>query len=145
MTNTALPLGTNGAMTASNIIVPFNNSVDGSTLVITGGVISATGIQSGANVVNVHTVTTGSSYTIGTTDYAILVNKGTGSATTIDLPTSPVLGRIVAGKDAKGDANTNPITVTPASGNIDGSATLIITVAYGGVYLVFGGTNWSSL
>lgn len=45
-------------------------------------------------------------------------------------------------KDASGSAETNNITITPASGTIDGAASLVISSAYGSAYLVSNGTNW---
>lgn len=45
-------------------------------------------------------------------------------------------------KDASGSAETNNITITPASGTIDGAATLVISSAYGSAYLVSNGSSW---
>lgn len=45
-------------------------------------------------------------------------------------------------KDASGSAETNNITITPASGTIDGAASLVISSNYGSVYLVSDSTNW---
>lgn len=45
-------------------------------------------------------------------------------------------------KDSTGNAETNNITITPASGTIDGQASLVISSAYGSVKLISDNTNW---
>jgi hypothetical protein len=86
-----------------------------------GGSVAAQGL-----VLGLSTVTSGGSYSVLSTDVVVNVKKTIGSATTINLPSSPVNGRMIIVKDGKGDAATNNITVTPASGNVDGSATFVI-------------------
>ena len=77
----------------------------------------------------------------------ILVNKTSGEATGITLPepafTSNSQAFIIV--DAKGDAGSNNITITPSSGTINGAATYVINVNYGAVQLVHDGTNWTSM
>lgn len=67
-------------------------------------------------------VTAAGDVTVLASDSVILLNKGTGAATNIDLPTSASRnGLPITVKDYKGDANTNNITFVPASGEtIDG-------------------------
>jgi hypothetical protein len=65
----------------------------------------------------------------------------TTAARSLTLP-AVVDKRIVVIKDASGSANTNNITITPASGTIDGAATLTISSNWGSEYLVSNGTNW---
>jgi hypothetical protein len=78
-------------------------------------------------------------------DNVICVKKATGAATAVTLVASPYVGETVSIKDCKGDANTNNITITPAAGTIDGSATDVISAAYGSVWLLYNGTEWSVL
>lgn len=73
----------------------------------------------------------------------ILVNKTSGAATGITLPAMQYTGQAVLIVDAKGDAATNNITITPASGNINGSGTYVISENYGSVCLVWDGTNFT--
>ena len=53
--------------------------------------------------------------------------------------------RFVRIKDKSGNANTNNITVTPASGTIDGAATDVIDSDYGSVVYVSDGSSWFKL
>jgi hypothetical protein len=72
------------------------------------------------------------------------INKTSGSATAVTLPTLtvPWVGEYTI-KDGKGDCATNPITITPPSGLIDNSATFVMNVNSLSVTFVFDGTNWS--
>ena len=87
-------------------------------------------------------VTAAGTVTVANTDYIVIVNKTVGAATTVDLPTG-ITNTVFEIKDGKGDANTNNITVTPAAGNIDGSATYVISTAYGYVRLIYNGVQWN--
>jgi len=91
---------------------------------------------------NVTLVTTGASYVANGNDSLIVVRKGTGSATAITLPASPATGQELVVKDGKGDAATNAITITPASGTIDGAASLSIGSNRGVARLTYDGTEW---
>ena len=78
----------------------------------------------------------------------LLINQTVGAAIQVDLPAvaDVWLGFEVTIKDAKGDANTNNITIaTPGAETIDGAATLVISAAYGVAKVMFDGTNWMSL
>lgn len=61
-------------------------------------------------------VTSGATYNSVGTDTRILVNKTIGSATSVILLPSTSYSLPVLVKDLKGDAGTNPITVTFSSG-----------------------------
>jgi hypothetical protein len=74
-----------------------------------------------------------------------VVNKGTGAATTVTLPPSPVTWQLATVKDGKGDAGTNNITIQPASGNIDGQASVVIKNNYGSMQFLYNGTQWNSI
>lgn len=74
----------------------------------------------------------------------VIVNKASGTATTVTLPPTASLltGQRVTIKDGKGDAATNPITIVPAAGTIDGAASSIINQAYGFAAFDYNGTEW---
>ena len=70
------------------------------------------------------------------------INKTVGSATAVQLATA--LTGIVTVKDAKGDANTNPIAITVAGGlNIDAAASLTLSLPYQWVSLCWNGSSYS--
>lgn len=73
-----------------------------------------------------------------TNDAILIVNKATGSATAVHLPTSRRNGQVIFVKDGKGDAATNNITISDPSGStIDGSSNFVINANYGRVCLVW--------
>lgn len=74
----------------------------------------------------------------------ILINKDSGAATGITLPAAGYVGQSWIIADAKGDAATNNITITPASGNINGSSTYVIDENYGVIQLLWDGTNYTA-
>lgn len=76
-----------------------------------------------------------------TTDYIVIVAKTVGAATIVNLPAG-VAGQQFIIKDGNFDANTNNITVTPATGNIDNNATYVINIAGGSITIVYSGTQW---
>lgn len=90
-------------------------------------------------------VTTGSTYTAKAADAGVEVNKASGSATAVTMPPNPAKFQMFFVKDGKGDAATNNITITPASGNIDGSSNYVIANNYGGVNFYYNGTEWKVL
>lgn len=85
--------------------------------------------------------------TLGVAPYAagVVVKKAIGAATAVTLPSNPLLGQCVIVKDGSGDAATNNITLTPASGTIDGAATYVISANYGYVTLEYNGTEWGAI
>jgi L-ascorbate metabolism protein UlaG (beta-lactamase superfamily) len=100
-----------------------------------------TSISQGLNI-NPRVVTAAGAITVTSTDYCVMVKKTVGAATTVNLPVMSS-GESFVFTDAKGDAATNNITVTPASGTINGAATYVINTNYGSVSIVGdGGTNW---
>jgi hypothetical protein len=80
---------------------------------------------------------------VSSSDYLIAVNKTVNVGTAVILPSNPRIGDSYIIKDAKGDAQINNITVSPASGTIDGAGTFVISSNYGSVRVVFNGTEWS--
>ena len=90
-------------------------------------------------------VTASGAVTVTATDDVVIVKKGTGAATTVNLPASPATGRRYTIKDGKGDAATNNITITPAAGTIDGASTLVISANYGKSTLLYNGAEWGAI
>lgn len=90
----------------------------------------------------IRVVTATGAVTVTSADDIVVVNKGTGAATTVNLPAG-VTGTVFTIKDGKGDAATNNITVTPAAGNIDGAGTFVMNNNYQSVSLVYNGTEWN--
>lgn len=78
------------------------------------------------------------------TETILAVNKTVGAATALTLTSTPIKGFIYIVKDAKGDANTNNITISPASGTIDGASNKVISTAYGIQRLFYNGTEWNT-
>ena len=67
----------------------------------------------------------------------------TSNAITLNLPASPETGDTYLVKDCTGQAATHNITVTPNSGNIDGSGTFVMSTAYQSVAVTYTGSQWS--
>jgi len=107
----------------------------------TNGTALAWGSVGGGWTAAVTVVT--ANYTVLTSDNVIVVNKSTGSATTITLPASPTTGSMVIVKDGKGDAATNNITIQGNGKNIDGTASRVININYGAFSLAYNGTQWN--
>lgn len=75
----------------------------------------------------------------------VLVNKTVGAATGVTLPDLATIeaGHEVLIADAKGDAGTNNITISPEdTETINGAGTLVISANYGYARLKYDGTNW---
>lgn len=70
------------------------------------------------------------------------INKGTGAATVVNLPANPIPFKEYVVVDVKADAATNNITLTPASGNINGSATNVINTNRGYRRIFHDTTEW---
>lgn len=83
--------------------------------------------------------------TVTNDDYIVALNKTAGAATVVNLMATPATGTQIIVKDAKGDANANNITITPAAGNIDGAGTYVINTNYGSAWISYNGAEWSML
>jgi len=74
----------------------------------------------------------GASYNSINTDTRILIKKTVGSATSVLLLPGASYGQPILVKDAKGDADVNPITVTFSGGEmLDGLTQVVINNPYG--------------
>jgi hypothetical protein len=90
-------------------------------------------------------VTSGASYAMSRNQSWLVVNKASGSATAVTLPATPITGHVVCVKDGKGDGAANNVTISAASGNIDGAASKTISSNYGSMILGYNGTEWNVL
>lgn len=97
----------------------------------------------GNSLYPVRVVTAAGAVTVTSADYYVMINKTVGAATTVNLPSSPVVGQTHVIKDKKGDAATNNITLTPAAGNIDGAGTYVMNINRMSIKIVYDGTEWS--
>lgn len=155
--NVATAVAVSGDITLNNIGKMLVNAIMGTSI---GGTTGTAGTNvvlsnapiitqptlSGSQIVSTRVVTASGAVTVSaTTDYVVIVNKGTGAATTVNLPASPATGLTFFIKDGKGDAATNNITITPAAGNIDGASTYVITSNYGAIQITYNGTQWNIL
>lgn len=122
---------------ASYQTAPTSASSGTSTQLATSGLNIA-----GGEVHKVRTVT-GATTTALATDYVLACNRA--GTIGVTLIASPSTGRTYRIKDISGAAATNNITITPASGNIDGAASYTINTNYGSVDLVYTGSQWSIL
>lgn len=75
------------------------------------------------------------------TDRYVITKLTVPGAVAVTLPTG-VTGQEVTIIDGTGDAGANNITVSPASGTINGAATYVINANYGKATFVYDGTQW---
>ncbi len=87
-------------------------------------------------------VTSGGTVTLDPTDGVIWIKQTVGAP--INVSVNPALlpvGRKYTIKDAKGDAASNNITITPVSGSCDGAGTFVLRYAYQALTFCTDGTN----
>jgi hypothetical protein len=102
--------------------------------------ISSTGGSSGGGATfPVRTALT-SPVTLVASDFCVMSNLSVAGAVAVNLPTG-VDGMLFAIGDAKGDAASNNITITPASGNINGASTYVINRNKGFVLVQYNTTE----
>lgn len=117
-----------GADTATKLPKGSNGTV----LTVTAGAVGW-GAAGAARTVVTKTTT----YTAVTGD--IVLASASGGAWALTLP-AVTAGATVTVK--KTDSSANAVTVTPASGTIDGASTLVINSQYDSFDVVADGTNW---
>ena len=79
------------------------------------------------------------------TDEVVSIEVPGPVAVAVNLPAG-VTGQVFYLKDGLGLASpATPITITPAAGTIDGSATATINAPYGALTLVYSGVEWKIL
>lgn len=87
-------------------------------------------------------IATATPVTVTNTDDVVAVQVTPAAAVAVNLPAG-VNGRIFNIKDGLGNASIlTPITITPASGTIDGAATAVINTPFGALTLVYDGVQW---
>lgn len=102
-------------------------------------------IRGASSFTSVKVLTASGDWTV-THEATVVVNKTSGAATAVNLPTgiSGLPGRTVTVVDGKGDAATNNITVTRAgSQTINGATTYVVSENYGSVTVRWNGTEWN--
>lgn len=132
--------GTGKFLTSGNIISGSSGSLYSNSIRSQIGQIMN---QSG-NMIKSRTIS--SSTTIANTDFYVGISGNSG-AVAIALPVDNTLSvdQYFIFKDEAGTAATKNITITPASGTIDGAATFIINSNYGAVAIRFDGTNFFTM
>lgn len=119
----------------NNLLMYWNNHEQ--------GLIQHSTIWTASLRVGLTVKTSAGDYDVLSTDCVVVINKGTGAATTVTLPASPSAGRVLVVKDGKGDAASNNITVSGNGKNIDGAASVTIGTNYDVRRLVYNGTQWN--
>ncbi len=115
----------------TNTTTPILTSISATT--ISGGTIfsGATNLYDifepiNKSPYNTFILTAGTSYSFTGTVNTVSINKTTGSATQINLPSNPDVNNFYVVKDRKGDSILNPITVSGGTYTIDGSTSIEI-------------------
>lgn len=121
----------------SNGQLGYNGSTPARQMDITNSYVGARALGLATRV-----VTAAGGVTVSNSDLVVEINKGTGAATAVTLPTPLGAGETHVIVDGKGDAATNNITITPAAGNISGAATYVIAANKGAARLTYDGTQW---
>lgn len=109
------------------------------------GIQQHSGIWTGWFRTGVSVKTSAGNYDVTSSDYVVVINKSSGAATQVNLPASPLTGRLIIVKDGKGDAGSNNITVSGNGKNIDGSSTNVISTNYQARQYVYNGTEYNVL
>lgn len=87
-------------------------------------------------------VTTSGGVTVASNDDVVVINKSATETTAVTLSTSPVTGRVHVIKDGKGNSAAQNITISAASGNIDGASSVVLNVNYSSITVIYDGTEW---
>lgn len=137
-----------GSGTVTSIIAGTNLSggtitTSGTINVVANPVFSGLVTTQGGRVVATRTVTAAGAISVTVTDGTVFINKTVGATSSVTLTSSFVTGARVKIKDAKGDAVTHPITIAPASGTIDGVASVTMSTAYQCLELTLNAAEWS--
>lgn len=82
-------------------------------------------LRGGSNVTRI--IASGATDSASATDQFIGWNSATASAKTQNIPASSGSGQRIEIKDIAGTAGTYAITITPASGTIDGASTYVLS------------------
>lgn len=147
----SIGVGTSASLTSCNVNSSNTNVVTGAGTISFGGVTFSGNSYFTNTTTQQSKVTSNDSlnirtppsypYTVLSQDRVVLVDSS--SSRTINLKASPNVGLRHTIKDDSGLAGTNPITIAPAAGNIDGSASYSININYGSADVVYNGTQWN--
>jgi len=96
----------------------------------------------GFNIAKTRVVSAATDTASATADYFLCVTYTSTGAVTETLPAG-VAGQTFLIKDCGGAAATHAITITPASGNIDGASTYVLNTNYGSVAVTYANSQWS--
>ena len=141
--STAGTIAENAAITASRALassasgIPEASATTATELGYVSGVTSAIQTQLNAKAFASIVAVSGN---VTLTNYALHLVDTT-AARSLTLPAVVNLATVGI-KDSTGGAMAFNITVTPASGTIDGSATYVMNADYESVTLISNGTNW---
>lgn len=122
---------------------------DGTNYLGTGG--GALGVFAGiltmqsGEIGAVRVITAAGAVTAATTDRYVCIAKATPAATVVNLFASPTSGTLLTVSDCGGNGVGFNYTITPAAGNIDGSATYVINTAYGAWTGVYVNGGWHTI
>lgn len=118
------------------------------------GTVGSTGVPSGTTETTtaqsvaalsgggaVRTIQTGTSDTASATDTWIAWNSASAAPKTQTIPAGTFNGQTFSVKDARGTAATFNMTITPASGTIDGQASYVMTLAFQSISLKWDGAS----
>lgn len=72
----------------------------------------------------------------------LFVDSSAGAVTITLSDNDKLPGNQITVKDIGGNAGANNITITPESGQVDGSTDIVITTNYGSITIVSDGNNW---
>jgi hypothetical protein len=131
---TALP-GSSG--TAQNAFTTAL-TIDGVNGVTVAGPLNA----GGSIIAKTRTVSAATDTISASTDYFLCVAYTSTGAVTENLPAG-VAGQTFLIKDCGGAAASHPITITPASGSIDGGSSYSLDTNYGSVAVTYANSQWS--
>jgi hypothetical protein len=119
---------------------PVADGTNGQALVTDGAGALSFATVSGGGTPTMQSITAAGPTNVTDTAYTIALVNFAGAAAVVLPPVSA--GKVAVVKDASGNAAANNITITPASGTIDGEASQIIATDYGSMTFVSNGTNW---
>ena len=118
---------TSGILAAARLpgTIPANTTFSGNNT------YAGTSTWTGSLFVPIRVVTTAGPVTVSpTTDYMIVIDKVTPSTTIVNYSCAPGFSFLI--KDGAGNDSTNAITLTPAAGTLDGTASFVMNASKAG-------------
>lgn len=101
--------------------------------------------QGGADPIpnSVRVITSSGNVSLTVADDYVVINKAANELTTVTLPSGTLVDEVFTVKGGKGDEHLRPITVVPATGQIDGTTASFIDVAYAALTFVYNGVQYN--